>query len=988
MRILLVLLSLFLLVTISFAKPLSKLCPSGACQYVVVTPTSLAANYQSLVDWKTSRGVKARIVTTEFITEHYSVGDQAKNIRQFLRDAYKTWGIKYALLGGDVELVGCRIVKTKVHEYETMPADLYFASLNGGWNGDGDDISGEVTDGVDLDPEIFVGRASVRTPEEVATFVDKVLKYEKAPPAGAGKRCLWLGANLDEQTFGKDVCQAIIKDAKVPECIENKLLSTVDGNLDLESAKAAIHDFVPNIMFVAAHGGDNLIAFDGSYIQTKDAEAFTNGFPFIYVATCCLTNKFDEDCITETMMRNPNGGAVAAWACSRYGWYTSGTAGYGSSDIVTKDMFNLLYRSYLSDPPALGELIHRARRKFIDRAQDDNVFRWLTYGMNLLGCPEMPVWTGEQKEIQVQVFDNEQFGNESLDVSVTNQNGPIDGAHVTLWRASSDSPIIVTAWGLNLVPPPPPPPPPKTVQTKVLVDLDGELLVSGKTDESGLIRLEIKKAPASAALLVEELLALSNSLEQLAKYLKTVDSSDRKRLERLMRDYTYTEHRIAETQKNILAFFKEQANNKNWDVAEEALDTIYTRMSGKNGNLNTLAFVLSSLSKALTFNWSALSEDTSPQGRVFRKLLRLKKQVAQLAQGSVSQNEMGRITVTSKPEGAQVLIDGIPIGSTPGTFSVEEGEHTVSAVQSGATIGASTISVETGETKACHFDLLSERSFSGKVTLYGAESNGGVTITLYRSKPNQEDVVIGKSVTSDDGKFEFKELPNGFLYAHIECEGYSDDWKTMRFNDPEMATIVDKEFVLYKLARISGKVTIPGNERLTVRLYEEADHGMTMRSEVEVSNGDDYIFGELPPGTYLVGMTGAGLTAAVRWAKLEKGNSAVDKHLIVAAVETVQLAHYVGGDKRWEMHDMVKGDDGLYRLVYPAPPSERHYWFMFVLNKGLKSESWVMDKHNQPQENQGSTCSTILIEEEGTEVFFDPSDTPMVVKVEEKEQSD
>ena len=976
MRYLLIFVLAISLVSISLAKPATRLCPSGACHYVIVAPTSLAANFQPLADWKTSRGVVARVVTTEFIEEQYPCGNQVVSVRSFLRDAYKTWGIKYALLGGDVELIGCRMVKTKVHEYETMPADLYFASFEGNWNADGDNVFGEVSDNVDLDPEIFVGRASVRTPEEVTTFVDKVLTYEKAPPKELGKRCLWLGANLDERTFGKDVCTAIIKDAQVPNYIENKILSTVDGNLNVETMKEAITEFVPNIMFVAAHGGDQVIAFDGSYVQAQDADELTNDFPFIYVAICCLTNKFDTDCITENMMRNPNGGAVAAWACSRYGWYAKENAGYGASDVVTKDMFNLLYRSYLEEPPSLGELIHRARRKFIERSQKDNTFRWLTYGMNLLGCPEMPVWTGSQQEIEIGVFDNSQFAQDSLDVTVTSNGAPVKGANVTVWRASSDSPIIVTAWGLNLVP--------RSVETEVLSDIGGELLVSGRTKANGSLRLLIKRSPQSAAILVEELLALNNGLERLADYLKNIDQSDRKKLERLMRDYTYTQHRLSEKERNLISFFKEQARLKRWSVAEEALDTIYQRMSSEKGNIKALHFVLTGLSKALAFDWSAFSEENSPQGRVFRKILRLKKQVGQLVVSSVPQHVLGRITVTSKPKGAKVLIDGIPVGKTPSTFKVVPGEHAVSAVLSGTTIGTSSVVVEKGQTQSCHFDLASERSFSGKVVLYDADSNAGVNVVVYQIGANNSTTEYARVVTGKDGHFKFEGLPREYLYVHIECEGYSNEAKLLDYSAPEMT----QDFELYKLATIFGTVELPAGQALSLKLYANEQNKMVLKAEREVQNGDEFFFSKLPPGDYLVGLTGPGLTAAKRWAKLEKGNSKVVGKLVVGPIETVQLAHYVGGEKKWQIFEMMKDENGIYRMEYPAPPSEEAYWFLFVLNKGLDRESWVMDKHNQPQGNQGSTCSTIIIQDEGTEVFFDPADTPMIVKVQESQQSD
>ena len=67
-----------------------------------------------------------------------------------------------------------------------MPTDLYYACLDGTWNGDGDSIWGEKNDGsgggdVDLVPELHVGRAPVSNVTEAVNFVSKAVLYETVP---------------------------------------------------------------------------------------------------------------------------------------------------------------------------------------------------------------------------------------------------------------------------------------------------------------------------------------------------------------------------------------------------------------------------------------------------------------------------------------------------------------------------------------------------------------------------------------------------------------------------------------------------------------------------------------------------------------------------------------------------------------------------------------------------------------------------------------
>jgi len=102
-------------------KGTSIVDPSEDYDYVVITSKALNSSngdytFQDLVAWKNQKGVKATIVTVERILNEpaYHCGgtygdgcaipefnDTAAHIRNFIKDAYQNWGIKYVLLGGD-----------------------------------------------------------------------------------------------------------------------------------------------------------------------------------------------------------------------------------------------------------------------------------------------------------------------------------------------------------------------------------------------------------------------------------------------------------------------------------------------------------------------------------------------------------------------------------------------------------------------------------------------------------------------------------------------------------------------------------------------------------------------------------------------------------------------------------------------------------------------------------------------------------------------
>ena len=80
----------------------------------------LVSAFQPLVDWKTSRGLAASIVTvTDIVGGRYGdfwhdARDLQEVIRRFLQWAYVEWGIAWVLLGGTVDIVPTRLVASPV----------------------------------------------------------------------------------------------------------------------------------------------------------------------------------------------------------------------------------------------------------------------------------------------------------------------------------------------------------------------------------------------------------------------------------------------------------------------------------------------------------------------------------------------------------------------------------------------------------------------------------------------------------------------------------------------------------------------------------------------------------------------------------------------------------------------------------------------------------------------------------------------------------
>jgi hypothetical protein len=158
-------------------------------EYLIITSDEMESEFQRLADWKTESGVPAAVRTLSFIRQQYPGGaDDQERIRSFIRDAYIRWGTKWVLLGGDTDVLPARFGYTTFYNGTTIASDLYYQCLDGNWNADGDYLYGEgyfsvsiPGDNADLLPDVYVGRAPCVTQAQAQLFVNKTLKYEKAP---------------------------------------------------------------------------------------------------------------------------------------------------------------------------------------------------------------------------------------------------------------------------------------------------------------------------------------------------------------------------------------------------------------------------------------------------------------------------------------------------------------------------------------------------------------------------------------------------------------------------------------------------------------------------------------------------------------------------------------------------------------------------------------------------------------------------------------
>ncbi|OYT27112.1 MAG: hypothetical protein B6U97_02370 [Candidatus Altiarchaeales archaeon ex4484_96] len=382
--------------------------------YVVITNGSLNSSageytFQDLVSWKRSKGLNASIVLVEDIVSDpdydcdgvwgdgcgngTQFNDTQAHIRNFIKDAHANWGVTYVLLGGDVSIIPHRGFRCAAGgENFSIPADLYYAALDGSWNDDNDTDWGELEEW-DLWAEVYVGRAPVESEDELSNFVHKIIHYENLSSSESYlQKALMVGEDLAPQipnTWGKDYKNEIINGSSNNSYITAGFPGdyTVDTLYDKDGvwAKADLISKINNNLHIINHMGHCAIA-SAMKMGASDALNLDNNEYFLGYTQGCDAGYFvNDDCILESFVKAENG-SFAFIGNSRYGWAAQESTD-GPSQRFDREFFDALYGENITH---IGEALQDSKEDCNGRIKNE-YYRWVYYELNLLGDPETEI---------------------------------------------------------------------------------------------------------------------------------------------------------------------------------------------------------------------------------------------------------------------------------------------------------------------------------------------------------------------------------------------------------------------------------------------------------------------------------------------------------------------------------------------------------------------------------------------------------------------
>jgi hypothetical protein len=410
---------------------------------LLVTVDDLMDAAEEYASWRNTRGQVTYIVTVDDLLETEEGNDDQECIRNGIISAYENLGIGYVLLMGDTEQVPHRGLFGQAGDTQDLdiPADIYYAGLDGNWNNNNNVRWGESVDGADMLAEVYVGRMPGASNDEIRRITHKVMLYSDAPVVDDILKALMLGEELGWEVMGGQYMDEIYAGSNrmghrtvgFPDRYQRENLYDRNGEWsgteDLRPLFSEGYHLVHHLGHAYTDG-----VFKLNVNQITDNRITNNGeehgFNIAYSQGCyagAFDNRgtdpndyFNFDCVGEKFISGISNGFVAFLCNGRYGWGSSNSVD-GASQQFEREFVDALFAENIT---IIGETNQDSKEDIVNMS-DNGVMRWCYFEVNLLGDPIMDIWTDEPEEFNINCPDVIMLGSMEFSVNVEGVEGAI-----------------------------------------------------------------------------------------------------------------------------------------------------------------------------------------------------------------------------------------------------------------------------------------------------------------------------------------------------------------------------------------------------------------------------------------------------------------------------------------------------------------------------------------------------------------------------------
>jgi hypothetical protein len=348
-------------------EPSSWSMANHSADIVIITHQGFIESLGPLKNLRESQGWSVALIDVQDIYDEFSFG--AKNpwaVREFLHKTQTSWQgpPRFVLLVGDasfdprnylglgdVDFVPTKLIDTV---YLETASDDWFVDFN--------------NDGL---PSIPIGRIPVRTAEEAALVVFKIIAYEAAAPGTWAQQAAMIADKMEEEDSFDFARASAEVETLLPENVTAEQIFRSDG--DDGTTRTRIIDSINAGKLLVNYVGHGSVEFwRGGIFSSDDVATLTNGtrLPFFIIMNCLngyFHDPFPTDSLAESLLRVEGGGAIAVWA-------SSGLTEPEGQSLMNKELIPLLFDGTLR---TLGEATAKAK----SATRDTDVRKtWILFG--------------------------------------------------------------------------------------------------------------------------------------------------------------------------------------------------------------------------------------------------------------------------------------------------------------------------------------------------------------------------------------------------------------------------------------------------------------------------------------------------------------------------------------------------------------------------------------------------------------------------------
>ena len=414
---------------------------------LVITAEAWIPRFDEYLALYNGKGIRTRIKALEEIYATMDGRDEQEQIRNYIIQEYENNGISMVSLGGDVSIVPYRSLWCFAQEgsEDQLPADMYYACLDGTLNDDGDDRWGEVGED-DLLPELGIGRLPFNNENQFQTIMHKTFSYLLNPVLGEFTSPILGAEHLGDGYYGSTDMERLIGvnhdyDYTTYGYPTNYNFKRYYETASMPWSGIAFRDVIGTggqYVHHVGHANTGIVANWDINDITDNFFAKNNGINHNFIlfhSHGCICGDFSHGCILEKIITIPTG-FVLTTGNSRYGWYVPW--GDGMAAHIHREFIDAYCHDHIA---SVGMALREAKIATAPwvtmYVEDGGCLRWNLYCLNVLGDAALCPWFEEPFNPDVVYETGLKTGTTSTTVNVNHYGTPLDNYRVSLYNGET-----------------------------------------------------------------------------------------------------------------------------------------------------------------------------------------------------------------------------------------------------------------------------------------------------------------------------------------------------------------------------------------------------------------------------------------------------------------------------------------------------------------------------------------------------------------------